>query len=105
MSCCGSRSSWTTGQTRASASRRISTAQRQKSTAPSGAIWEWNEASESGLVEGSAHDFCLTVTQVRNVADTALRVEGDVAQQWMAIAQCFAGGAEDPPEPGARVWR
>ena len=78
---------------------------RVRLTAPSGAIWEWNEASESGLVEGSAHDFCLTVAQVRNVADTALRVEGDVAQRWMAIAQCFAGGAENPPKPGARVWR
>jgi uncharacterized protein (TIGR03084 family) len=73
-------------------------------TAPSGAIWEWNEASESGLVEGSAHDFALTVAQVRNVADTALRVEGDVARRWMVIAQCFAGGAEDPPKPGQRTW-
>jgi len=78
---------------------------RVRLAAPSGAVWEWNETSESGLVEGSALDFCLTVTQVRNVADTALRVEGDVAQRWMAIAQCFAGGAEDPPKPGARVWR
>ena len=73
-------------------------------TAPSGAVWEWNEASESGLVEGSAHDFCLTVAQVRNVADTALVVEGEVAQRWMAIAQCFAGGPEDPPKPGQRTW-
>lgn len=79
-------------------------APRVRLTAPSGALWEWNEASESGLVEGSALDFCLTVAQVRNVADTALRVEGDVARRWMAIAQCFAGGAEDPPKPGARRW-
>jgi uncharacterized protein (TIGR03084 family) len=76
---------------------------RVRLTAPSGAIWEWNETSESGLVEGSAHDFALTVAQVRNVADTALRVEGEVAQRWMAIAQCFAGGPEDPPKPGQRT--
>lgn len=70
--------------------------------APSGAIWEWNEASGSGRIEGSALDFCQTVTQVRNVADTELRVEGDVARRWMAIAQCFAGGPVDPPKPGER---
>jgi uncharacterized protein (TIGR03084 family) len=80
-------------------------APRVRLTAPSGALWEWNEASESGLVAGRAHDFCLTVAQVRNVADTALRVEGEAAKRWMAIAQCFAGDAEDPPKPGARAWR
>jgi uncharacterized protein (TIGR03084 family) len=72
--------------------------------APSGAIWEWNEKSESGRVEGTALDFCQAVAQVRNVADTALRVEGDVATRWMSIAQCFAGGPVDPPKPGSRTW-
>jgi len=71
--------------------------------APSGAIWEWNEPSETDYVTGSAVDFCRTVTQVRNVADTSLEVGGEVARQWMAIAQCFAGGASDPPKPGERV--
>jgi uncharacterized protein (TIGR03084 family) len=42
-------------------------------TAPSGAIWTWNEPSETDLVEGSAEAFCQVVTQVRNVADTRLR--------------------------------
>ncbi len=73
-------------------------------TAPSGEIWEWNETSESGCVEGDAVEFCQVVTQVRNVADTALDVEGDVAGQWMSIAQCFAGGPVDPPKPGQRTW-
>ena len=71
--------------------------------APSGAIWEWNEPSETSRVSGSAVDFCRTVTQVRNVADTSLEVVGEVAQRWMAIAQCFAGGATDPPKPGERA--
>jgi uncharacterized protein (TIGR03084 family) len=71
--------------------------------APSGAIWEWNEPSETSRVAGTAVDFCRTVTQVRNVADTSLEVVGDVAQRWMAIAQCFAGGASDPPKPGERT--
>jgi uncharacterized protein (TIGR03084 family) len=71
--------------------------------APSGAIWEYGEPSDDERIEGSALDFCLTVTQVRNVADTALRVRGEVATRWMAIAQCFAGKAVDPPPPGHRT--
>ncbi len=71
--------------------------------APSGAVWEWNEPSETSRVTGTAVDFCRTVTQVRNAADTGLEVVGDVATRWMAIAQCFAGGATDPPKPGERA--
>ena len=71
--------------------------------APSGAIWEWNDPDDANRVEGSALDFCKVVTQVRNVQDTALRVQGEVATRWMEIAQCFAGGAVDPPPPGLRV--
>jgi uncharacterized protein (TIGR03084 family) len=71
--------------------------------APSGAIWEWNEPSDTSRVTGTAVDFCRTVTQVRNAADTDLEIVGDVAQRWMAIAQCFAGGAVDPPKPGERA--
>ena len=74
-------------------------------TAPSGEIWEYNDPSESERVEGTAVDFCLTVTQVRNVEDTDLRVVGDVASQWMEIAQCFAGGPVDPPKPGYRLGK
>lgn len=72
-------------------------------TAPSGAIWEWNEPSEEERVEGDALDFCLVVAQSRNVADTKLRVTGPVATRWMSIAQCFAGPAVDPPKPGERT--
>ena len=55
-----------------------------------------------GRVEGAAVDFCKVVTQTRNVADTALRVSGPVAADWMTIVQCFAGPPEDPPAPGTR---
>jgi uncharacterized protein (TIGR03084 family) len=72
-------------------------------TAPSGAIWEWNDREEGNRVEGSAAEFCHVVTQNRNVADTALVVVGDPAKQWMAIAQCFAGNPENPPPPGIRT--
>ena len=72
-------------------------------TAPSGEIWEYNDPSDDERIEGTAVDFCLTVTQVRNVKDTDLVVVGDVAGQWMEIAQCFAGGPIDPPKPGYRL--
>ena len=70
--------------------------------APSGAIWEWNEESDTECVRGDAVDFCHVVTQGRNVADTGLEVKGSIATQWMSIAQCFAGGPVDPPKPGTR---
>jgi len=70
--------------------------------APSGELWEWNEANGNDAVRGSAVDFCHVVTQGRNIEDTELEVVGDVATRWMAIAQCFAGGPADPPKPGTR---
>lgn len=71
-------------------------------TAPSGAIWEWNDPQEDNRVEGSAVGFAQTVAQTRNVADTDIRTTGETAGRWMAIAQCFAGAPNDPPAPGAR---
>ncbi len=71
-------------------------------TGPSGVTWEWNVPAADNRVEGNALDFCQVVTQVRNVADTALKVTGEPARVWMSLAQCFAGPPEDPPAPGAR---
>jgi len=73
-----------------------------KLTGPSGAVWEWNDPSEDNYIEGAAVEFCQVVTQARSIGDTSLTVAGEVATQWMSIAQCFAGGPEEPPKPGAR---
>jgi uncharacterized protein (TIGR03084 family) len=70
--------------------------------APSGAVWTWNPPSETDLVEGPATAFCQVVAQTRNVADVGLRVVGETARAWMAIAQCFAGPPRRPPAPGKR---
>lgn len=70
--------------------------------APSGQEWTWNEPSSENYIAGDATEFCQVVTQVRNIADLNLEVVGATATQWMAIAQCFAGPAEDPPAPGSR---
>ena len=69
--------------------------------APDGSEWRWEigDASDPGLpahVSGTALDFCLVVTQRRNVVDTDLVVEGDLAADWISVAQAFAG----PPGPG-----
>lgn len=74
-------------------------------TAPSGTIWEWNEPDDRNSIAGEAVEFCRVVTQGRNIADTALVVTGDTANQWMSMAQCFAGGPQQPPAPGERDWR
>jgi uncharacterized protein (TIGR03084 family) len=71
-------------------------------SAPSGAMWEWGQPEADNCIEGSAVEFCRVVTQVRNIADTGLRVVGATATHWMSIAQCFAGPPEDPPTPGSR---
>ena len=71
-------------------------------TAPSGAIWEYGEPGESERIEGSATEFCQVVSQCRNVGDTSLRMTGKIANEWMAMAQCFAGPPNDPPEVGVR---
>lgn len=71
--------------------------------APGNETWTWNEHSTENYVRGSAEDFCLVVTQRRNVADTGLQYGGDAATKWLSIAQCFAGPPATPPEPGVRV--
>ncbi len=78
------------------------TAPHIKLISPSGNQWEWNEFQEQNIISGLAVDFAQVVTQVRNVADTKLLVEGKSSCAWMAIAQCFAGDAEDPPKKGGR---
>ncbi len=69
---------------------------------PSGETWTFGEPNEAGRITGSAVAFCQVVTQTRHVADTDLSVQGEVAERWMANAQCFAGPPETPPAPGAR---
>jgi uncharacterized protein (TIGR03084 family) len=75
---------------------------RLQLTAPSGEVWEFGEQSDKERITGSATEFCQVVTQVRNIADTSLSVEGPVASDWMSKAQCFAGAPAEPPAPGTR---
>jgi len=66
-------------------------------TSPSGELWAWDtESDPPDQVRGPALDFCLVVTQRRNIVDTELEVKGRAANEWLGIAQAFAG----PPGPG-----
>jgi uncharacterized protein (TIGR03084 family) len=75
---------------------------RVELTGPSGQRWVWGEPDASERVRGSAEEFCLVVTQRRNIADTRLQCDGDHVRQWLSIAQAFAGIPQDPPAPGER---
>lgn len=68
---------------------------RVELTSPGGETWTWGEESED-RVRGTAEDFCLVVTQRRDLTDTELVATGEAAT-WLPFAQAFAG-----PPKGAR---
>jgi uncharacterized protein (TIGR03084 family) len=67
---------------------------------PSGEEWTWGE-SEGDIVRGDALDFCLVVTQRRHRVDTALIITGPLAEEWMALAQAYAGPPGEGRAPGS----
>ncbi|RBY94628.1 TIGR03084 family protein [Blastococcus sp. TBT05-19] len=70
---------------------------------PDGDTWTWGPADADDVVRGSALGFCLLVTQRRHRDDVDLRVSGAAAEEWMGIAQAFAGPPGAGREPlGAR---
>ncbi|TMC51165.1 MAG: TIGR03084 family protein [Chloroflexi bacterium] len=72
---------------------------RVELTAPDGSLWSWGEPGVTDRIAGSALDFCLVVTQRRHRADTDLVITGPLAEEWMSLAQAFAG----PPGDGRRA--
>jgi uncharacterized protein (TIGR03084 family) len=63
-------------------------------------MWEWGDPDAVNRVTGPALDFCLVVTQRRHLDDVHLHIEGPVAEEWMSIAQAFAGGPGQGRKPG-----
>lgn len=53
--------------------------------------WTWGPEEAAERVAGPAQDFCLVVTQRRRQEQTALQVDGDLAREWLGLAQVFAG--------------
>lgn len=77
-----------------------STPVRVELTLPSGKSLELGDAGAENVVRGTATDFCRVVTQRRHLADTNLEIHGPAAEEWMAIAQAFAGPAGQGRQPG-----
>jgi uncharacterized protein (TIGR03084 family) len=68
-------------------------------TAPDGTLWTYGPEDAENRVDGPALDFCLLVTQRRNRADLALVATGPVADEWLDVAQAFAGPSGSGREP------
>jgi uncharacterized protein (TIGR03084 family) len=64
--------------------------------APDGTTWQWGPESATQRVTGSAWDFSLLVTRRRHRRDCQVIAEGAEADEWLDIAQAFAG----EPGPG-----
>ncbi|WP_285502582.1 TIGR03084 family metal-binding protein [Actinokineospora sp. NBRC 105648] len=63
---------------------------------PGGGVWVWGPEDAAQRVSGSAWDFCRLVTQRVHRDDTDLVAVGADADEWLGIAQAFAG----PPGEG-----
>ena len=68
--------------------------------APDGSTWTWGSEDAVDRVTGPALDFCLVVTQRRHLADTAVKADGPLAEEWLSIAQAFAGSPGAGRQPG-----
>jgi uncharacterized protein (TIGR03084 family) len=67
---------------------------------PNGATWTWGRPDNPDRISGTAEDFCLVATQRRHPADTDLTITGEDAEQWMSIAQAYAGPPGSGRQPG-----
>lgn len=67
-----------------------------------GELWTWGPDDAAQRVTGPALEFCLLVTQRVHRADTALVAVGDDADEWLNIAQAFAGPPGNGRESGSR---
>ena len=68
-------------------------------SAPSGEIWTWGPEDAADRITGSAEEFALVATQRRQSSSTSLVAQGDLASEWLSIAQAFAG---EPTLPAGR---
>ena len=58
---------------------------------PGGARLQLGPQDARNVVEGSGYELALVATQRRHVGDTSLQATGVVAQEWLEVAQAFAG--------------
>ncbi|MBS7547311.1 TIGR03084 family metal-binding protein [Dietzia massiliensis] len=72
-------------------------------TRADGTVVEFGPADAEQRVTGPILDFCLLVTQRVHREDTALEAVGADAEEWLRIAQAFAGLPGGGREKGARA--
>jgi uncharacterized protein (TIGR03084 family) len=79
---------------------------RVELAAPDGERGSWGQRDAVDVVQGPALDFCLLVTQRRHRDDLRLDIRGQRANEWMSIAQAFAGppGAGRAPLGAPATW-
>ncbi|MBY8875440.1 TIGR03084 family protein [Micromonospora sp. PLK6-60] len=75
---------------------------RVELAAPDGGTWTFGPAEAADRVTGPALDFCLLVTQRRHRGDLALVATGPIADEWLDVAQAFAGPPGGKREPAGR---
>ncbi|MEC3976130.1 TIGR03084 family metal-binding protein [Amycolatopsis sp. H20-H5] len=72
---------------------------RVELTAPDGSTWAFGPEDAEQRLTGSALGFCHVVTQRRHPADTDLVAAGAGVEEWLGLAQAFAG----PPGEGRKA--
>jgi len=72
---------------------------RVELTSPSGELWTWGPEDAADRLTGSAEEFALVATQRRHPSSTSLVADGELAAEWLSIAQAFAG---EPTLPEGR---
>jgi uncharacterized protein (TIGR03084 family) len=64
---------------------------RVELTAPSGTTWTWGPEDAPDRVTGDGWDFALLATRRRHRDDVDVHATGAAADEWLDIAQTFAG--------------
>lgn len=59
----------------------------------------WGPVDATDRITGTALDFALLITQRRHRSDVGLTITGSTAEQWMSIAQAYAGPAAPGRDP------
>jgi len=70
---------------------------------PGGEVWTWNDEGADNRITGPALDFCYLVTQRRHLDDLDIETTGPVAEQFVRVAQAFAGLPGAGRKPGEFV--
>jgi uncharacterized protein (TIGR03084 family) len=76
---------------------------RVELTGPDGEVWTWNDETAENRITAPALDFCFLVTQRRHLDDLDITAIGPVAEQFVRVAQAFAGLPGAGRKPGEFV--